>query len=194
MACVQSEQVLYLCIECKGGIFRRPHHSDRPTLRQPPLFSAVENMRKSRFRLYTLVLPLICAAVFSIVDPGDTFQMKSVFGLPPVAAKPEQIAVWPEHPAPTALTARAGLPPLRAITYNLHSGFGAEWSLFASRTEVEANLRSIARHIVKSAPAYSPVDVVGLNEVDFLHGAAAGSMKPLFWRMNSISLRRMSTM
>ncbi len=144
-------------------------------------------MRKSKFRLYTLVLPLICAAVFAIVGPGDTFQMKSIFGRPPVEAMPEQIPDWRDHPTPVAMTRRTGLPPLRALTYNLHSGFGSDWGIFASRTEVTANLRSIAHRIVESAPAISPVDVVGLNEVDF-HSRRSGWIDEAAFLADELSL------
>lgn len=58
-------------------------------------------------------------------------------------------------------------PPLRVLTYNLHSGLGPYLRLHAPRAEVERNLRRIARHIADAAPPAAPVDVIGLNEVDF---------------------------
>jgi endonuclease/exonuclease/phosphatase family metal-dependent hydrolase len=125
-------------------------------------------MRKARFRLYSLALPLICMAVFTLGSPWNPFQMESVFGRPSIVdAASERLPYWMEEPAPAPLNQRSDLPPLRAVTYNLHSGLGSEWRVFASRGEVEANLRAIARRIVEAAPAASPVDVVGLNEVDF---------------------------
>lgn len=131
-------------------------------------------MRKTRFRLYSLALPLICIAVFTIASPWDAFQMESVFGRVRAAdATPERIPYWMDDPAPARLMQRPDLPPLRAVTYNLHSGLGSDWRLFASRGEVKANLRAIARRIVEAAPATSPVDVVGLNEVDF-HSRRSG--------------------
>ena len=130
-------------------------------------------MQRSRIQLYTFVLLLCWVAVYLVVDKCNTFQMKSILGGHSVAATAKQIPDWQDHPAPVALTRHMGLPPLRAVTYNLHSGFGANWSLFASRAEVETNLRSIARRITESAPAVSPVDVVGLNEVDF-HSRRSG--------------------
>jgi len=59
------------------------------------------------------------------------------------------------------------VPDLRAVTYNLHSGLGARWRIFASRHEVERNLRAIATRIASAAPANAPVDVIALNEADF---------------------------
>ena len=56
---------------------------------------------------------------------------------------------------------------LRVVTYNIHSGLGASFSLWQSRVAVERNLREIAGDIVASAPAGHAVDVVALNEVDF---------------------------
>lgn len=130
-------------------------------------------MLKTRFRLYSLALPLICIAVFTIGSPWDTFQMESIFGRARAAdAMPERLPYWMDEPAPD-LMKRPGLPPLRAVTYNLHSGLGSDWRLFAPRSEVKGNLRAIAREIVGAAPANSPVDVVGLNEVDF-HSRRSG--------------------
>jgi len=129
-------------------------------------------MRKSRLRLYGLVLPLICAGVFFIGNPWDSYQMESTFGRA-AAATSERIPCWADDPAPAQLSRRSDLPPLRAVTYNLHSGFGSDWRLRASRSEVEANLRAIARRIAEAAPSTSPVDVVGLNEVDF-HSRRSG--------------------
>jgi endonuclease/exonuclease/phosphatase family metal-dependent hydrolase len=131
-------------------------------------------MRKARFRLYSLALPLICMAVFTIGSPWNTFQMESVFGLASAAdATSERLPYWMDDPAPARLSQSSEIPPLRAVTYNLHSGFGSGWRLFASRSEVKANLRAIARRIVEAAPVTSPVDVVGLNEVDF-HSRRSG--------------------
>lgn len=55
--------------------------------------------------------------------------------------------------------------PLRVVTYNLHSGLGYERALRRPRVEVERNLRGIAAAIAGASP--EPVDIVGLNEVDF---------------------------
>lgn len=57
-------------------------------------------------------------------------------------------------------------PRLRVVTYNLHSGLGNGFSLWTSRERIESNLRGIAAAIVEASPQ-TPVDVVGLNEVDF---------------------------
>jgi endonuclease/exonuclease/phosphatase family metal-dependent hydrolase len=56
-------------------------------------------------------------------------------------------------------------PVLRVVTYNLHSGLGYERALRRPRAEVERNLRGIAAAIARAG--VEPVDVVGLNEVDF---------------------------
>lgn len=81
------------------------------------------------------------------------------------------------HPAAAASARYAGVrprgPALRAVTYNLHSGLGPDFALWRSRAAVEAHLRHIAADIVAAAPADAPVDVVGLNEVDF-HSRRSG--------------------
>ncbi len=64
-------------------------------------------------------------------------------------------------------------PAVRAVTYNLHSGLGPHFALQRSRVAVEAHLRRIAADIVAAAPTATPVDVVGLNEVDF-HSRRSG--------------------
>lgn len=56
-------------------------------------------------------------------------------------------------------------PVLRAATYNLHSGLGYERALRRPRAEVEHNLRGIAEAIAREGA--EPIDIVGLNEVDF---------------------------
>lgn len=56
-------------------------------------------------------------------------------------------------------------PVLRVVTYNLHSGLGNERALRRPRSEVEHNLRGIADAIARAGA--EPVDIVGLNEVDF---------------------------
>lgn len=78
---------------------------------------------------------------------------------------------------PAAATDVGGLPEpasagdrraLRVVTYNLHAGLGPHWWRFrAPRADVERNLRGIAQHIAEAAPPDQPVDVIGLNEVDF---------------------------
>lgn len=68
-------------------------------------------------------------------------------------------------PPARAVYARHAPGALRIVTYNLHSGLGSRWRLYAARGEVEANLRGIAKSIAgASQPA---VDLIGLNEVDF---------------------------
>lgn len=73
--------------------------------------------------------------------------------------------------APAALATDA--PPLRVVTYNLHSGLGPRLSFGKPRAEVERNLRAIGAAIVDAAPGHAP-DVVGLNEVDFDSRRSAG--------------------
>lgn len=75
---------------------------------------------------------------------------------------------WLSGAAPAPLmAARADTPDFRVVTYNLHSGLGPRWRLFAPRHEVERNLRAIAQRIAGATEAAAPVDVVALNEVDF---------------------------
>lgn len=83
-----------------------------------------------------------------------------------------------------AVAAPALLPPppaapaqgttLRVATYNLHSGLGPRLTLGKSREAVLRNLGRIADAIAASAPADAPVDVVGLNEVDFVGRRSGG--------------------
>lgn len=64
--------------------------------------------------------------------------------------------------------AAADAAPLRVVTYNVHAGLGPHWWRFrAPRAVVERNLRQIARNIADAAPRATPMDVIGLNEVDF---------------------------
>lgn len=57
--------------------------------------------------------------------------------------------------------------PLRAVTYNVHSGLGARLAFRGSRRVVESNLRAIAQTIAAAAPGDAAPDVIALNEVDF---------------------------
>lgn len=56
-------------------------------------------------------------------------------------------------------------PALRAVTYNIHSGFGAGRGFWRSRSVIEHHLNGIAAAIATSGAV--PPDVVALNEVDF---------------------------
>lgn len=56
------------------------------------------------------------------------------------------------------------VPRLRAVTYNLHSGLGPRRAFSKPREEVERYLGGIADAIAQFP---KPIDVVGLNEVDF---------------------------
>jgi endonuclease/exonuclease/phosphatase family metal-dependent hydrolase len=56
---------------------------------------------------------------------------------------------------------------LRVVTYNIHSGLGPTFALRRSTAEVRRTLGAIGAAIATAAPAGEPVDVVGLNEVDF---------------------------
>lgn len=65
-------------------------------------------------------------------------------------------------------TARADGPgALRVVTYNVRSGLGPGLAFRTARATAEANLAAIAGAIADAAPPDAPVDVVGLNEVDF---------------------------
>lgn len=65
------------------------------------------------------------------------------------------------------LAAPDGAPRLTAVTWNLRSGLGPDGDFARPRERVETALRDIARSIAAAAPDGAPVDVVGLNEVDF---------------------------
>jgi endonuclease/exonuclease/phosphatase family metal-dependent hydrolase len=56
---------------------------------------------------------------------------------------------------------------LRVVTYNIHSGLGSTFALRRGRADVLRTLDAIGEAIAGSAPADAPIDVVGLNEVDF---------------------------
>jgi len=103
----------------------------------------------------------------TLTELWNGFQLGSTLGRPD---GPSSCAVqstdW-EHAAPfPQLETRADLPELRVVTYNLHSGLGPRWRIFADRLEVERNLTGIADRIASASPE-TPVDVVALNEVDF---------------------------
>jgi endonuclease/exonuclease/phosphatase family metal-dependent hydrolase len=96
-------------------------------------------------------------------------------------------ASWLSPPAPSggllAVAAPILAPPpaaptqgatLRVATYNLHSGLGPRLTLGTSREVVLRNLERIADAIAASAPADHPVDIVGLNEVDFVGRRSGG--------------------
>lgn len=74
-------------------------------------------------------------------------------------------AAWMIGDDPAQVDVPPDAPALRVATYNLHSGLGNQRALRRSRGEVERNLRGIAAAIARAGA--EPVDVVGLNEVDF---------------------------
>jgi endonuclease/exonuclease/phosphatase family metal-dependent hydrolase len=61
----------------------------------------------------------------------------------------------------------ADAPRVRVVTWNLHSSLGPAPRWRRPRAEVERDLRAVAAAVAGSAPRSSPVDLVGLNEVDF---------------------------
>jgi endonuclease/exonuclease/phosphatase family metal-dependent hydrolase len=65
------------------------------------------------------------------------------------------------------VTASALAADLRVVTYNIHSGLGSSFALRSARVDVLRTLDGIGETIASAAPADAPVDVVGLNEVDF---------------------------
>jgi endonuclease/exonuclease/phosphatase family metal-dependent hydrolase len=74
--------------------------------------------------------------------------------------------------APAEATAPAGgiaaaAAALRVVTYNVHSGLGSGLAFRATRAAAESNLAAVAQAIAEAAPPGDPVDVIGLNEVDF---------------------------
>ncbi|HYE34202.1 endonuclease/exonuclease/phosphatase family protein [Methylocaldum sp.] len=107
-------------------------------------------------------------AVTALTDFWDGYQLDSTFGRPDVRASCSvQSADWGNAAPFPLLETRSDLPELRVVTYNLHSGLGPRWRVFASRREVERNLAGIADRIAAAASPQTPVDVVALNEVDF---------------------------
>ncbi|WP_303908427.1 endonuclease/exonuclease/phosphatase family protein [Thiohalomonas denitrificans] len=95
-------------------------------------------------------------------------QMPSAFGQAVTAGECAELRPdWQTGGAVPVSAFLNDLPPLRAVTFNLHSGLGPEWRLWVDRATAEQNLRHIARRIASAAPANAPVDVVSLNEVDF---------------------------
>jgi endonuclease/exonuclease/phosphatase family metal-dependent hydrolase len=122
------------------------------------------------FRFFrTILLTALSGAltITTVTDFWDGYQLASTFGRPEdpsfCAAQPND---W-EYAAPFPhLETRTDLPELRVVTYNLHSGLGPRWRVFAVRAEVERNLRNIADRIAEASPE-TPVDIVALNEVDF---------------------------
>jgi len=103
----------------------------------------------------------------TLTDFWDGYQLGSALGRPDGPSSCSvQSTDW-EHAAPfPRLETRADRPELRVVTYNLHSGLGPRWRVFADRPEVERNLAGIAGRIAAASPG-APVDVVALNEVDF---------------------------
>jgi endonuclease/exonuclease/phosphatase family metal-dependent hydrolase len=118
-----------------------------------------------RPRSLALLLALGCALVLAHL--WDGYQMESAFGraVAEEACAPH-LAAWTGSIASAPpLAAGDGLRELRVVTYNLRYGIGPRWRPYARRQDVERNLRGIARAIAGAGGA--PVDVVGLNEVDF---------------------------
>ena len=66
--------------------------------------------------------------------------------------------------APRPAAADAGL---RVVSYNIHGGLGPAFALRRSRADVERTLERLGETIATAAHGGTPVDVVGLNEVDF---------------------------
>ncbi len=108
-------------------------------------------------------------ALWGLREPFvDYLQMPSSFGLSGPAGDCADLPPdWSALGIPPGLSLLKDLPPLRVVTFNIHSGLGPDWRLWVDRATAERNLRRIARRIAGAAPANAPVDVVGLNEVDF---------------------------
>jgi endonuclease/exonuclease/phosphatase family metal-dependent hydrolase len=116
------------------------------------------------FRRLKFLLPGLLAAVPGVLHYGEGVQLDSGLGRGGgAAACPLSDAAWSVPTVPPSRAARTEAPELRTAVYNLHSGLGPRWRFYASRVEVERNLRAIAGRIA----ATGPVDVVALNEVDF---------------------------
>lgn len=135
-------------------------------------------MQKHRLRaLRRLAYCSLVATVAAVGLAVTSFQMESAFG----RAVACQLAApyWLADPAP-AVEPPPDTPQLRTVTYNLHSGLGSEWQSSAPRDYVERNLRAIARRIAAAGTAAQPVDVVGLNEVDFGSRRSGGFDQAVF--------------
>ena len=116
-------------------------------------------------RIVKFILAALLALSFLLARYTEGFQLESGFGRAGIEARCARSgADWTSSalPAPPQAT-RITAPELRAVVYNLHSGLGSRWRLYASRSEVERNLRAIAGRIA----AAGPIDVIALNEVDF---------------------------
>lgn len=118
--------------------------------------------------MYRLVL--LCAALLVSCNPVGGV---SGFGSPkPAATCAARAAPWlAAAVVPVAAEATVDRP-LRAVTYNLHSGLGPSWTLYRSRATVESNLRGVAQAIAQSSA--EPPDVIALNEVDFASRRSGG--------------------
>lgn len=114
-----------------------------------------------------LILPLLAYSPF----PGENgFGARLVPAACIAEAAPWILADAAGMPSGT----EAGLqqaPALRAVTYNLHSGFGPRHAFFRSRAAIERHLTGIAAVIAALPEA---VDLVGLNEVDFAARRSGG--------------------
>jgi len=84
----------------------------------------------------------------------------------------ERAAPWRAAVVAPVVTPATADRPLRAVTYNLHSGLGPSWTLRRPRATVESNLRGIAHAIARSGT--EPPDIVALNEVDFASRRSGG--------------------
>lgn len=111
-------------------------------------------MSRLRKLLLLLAIPLALMITGLTADELDGETVHAGISVPPAAIAPARVAA-------------SDAPTLRVLTYNLHSGLGPYLRLSAPRADVERNLRRIARHIADAAPPTAPVDVIGLNEVDF---------------------------
>jgi endonuclease/exonuclease/phosphatase family metal-dependent hydrolase len=130
---------------------------------------------KSMSRLRRFITPgrfslsAVLALALFLAHTLDSFQLSSGLGRAEASeACFRQAADWADPAAASPPVAvRAGIPPLRVAVYNLHSGLGPDWRLYAPRREVEHTLSALARRIAEAAPGSDPIDAVALNEVDF---------------------------
>lgn len=83
----------------------------------------------------------------------------------PIPAAVTAVLIAAMVSTPCALAAEP--PRLRVVSYNIHSALGPAFALRRSRTDVRRTLEALGETIAAAAPATAPVDVVGLNEVDF---------------------------
>jgi len=119
---------------------------------------SLSRLFRPRRLLLTTLIALALFAAQLVIGAQSGFASRASCGAQP--------ADWSTLALPVGLgVPPTPVPPLRVVSYNLHSGLGSRLLPLASRAEVEGNLRAIAAHIAGAGAV--PADAVALNEVDF---------------------------